>query len=151
MRKILVTLFACAAFLGVHAQTNQQKTPLIQANPNDPANIWMIIYKVDAVGFPSGSFSVDNANDFIEKAGSWISSNTSTYQQLLSQNSGDGIIVLKKTDYANISDVKGPEFKTWLNEMARFFRNQEATQVDQHRRYLVSTEDFNKFLDFLKK
>jgi len=148
MRNILLILLSCILPYCIQAQT---KSPKLTPDANDPANTWMIIYKVDAAGFPSGSFSVDNANDFIEKAGNWISTNTTTYQQLLSQNSGEGIIVLKKSDYANISEAKGPEFKAWLNEMAMFLKNQDATQVDQHRRYLVTAQDFDKFLDFLKK
>lgn len=150
MRKIFLALFTCVFACTFHAQAQQEKSSLIApSNPNDPADIWFVAYQVDAAGFPTESFSLDNADAYITQVSTWITNNLAQHNSLLSQSSGEGIIVVKRSDYGRIAE-KYPDFKPWLNEMARYFHSQDSYQINSQARYVLSAADFNKLRIFVK-
>jgi hypothetical protein len=103
-------------------------------------------------GFPTGEFSISNANYFITSFQKWSESNKSHYADLLANtNVKSTRITLLNAGYYQLSPDRQAAYKQFLEDMDKYLSMQNSIAGSDKKIYLFSEADFNKLQSIITK
>lgn len=150
-KSLLLILFIFFTSGILSAQSQNQKSPDLKSLKKiDRSDIWFVAYKVTSTPFPSEAFTVANADYFITTVQGWINADQNRYTSIINGKNSDSFVLLKKSDYYKMAPNSQDLLKEWILNIDRYFQMQANFQIDDVKRYVLSSSDFDKLQSLIK-
>jgi hypothetical protein len=101
--------------------------------------------------FPTGNFSITNADYFINSFKAWSTSNPTHYKSLVMGSEKADRITLIREEYRRLSADQQAALKSFLKDMEKFTSMQKSMSGGDKNVYLLTKEDFKKLQSILQK
>lgn len=151
MNKVLLFFAAFILSAGIaFSQSHNQKSSEYHIKKTEKTDIWFVAFKTSETPFPTEAFTLANADYFITTVQGWISNNQALFASIINNRVAGNFIILKRSDYYKMPAEKQDLLKEWVKNIERYFQMQDNYQIDDVKRYLLSSSDFSTLQSLIK-